>query len=104
MIPQEGDRWIVSIGGILGDAAPLDHDGFTAFAATLPSPAIHEMIRDAEPLSDAVRFRYPVSRRRRYERMARLPEGYLPFGDAISQLQPGLRPGHDRRRAGGARR
>jgi 2-polyprenyl-6-methoxyphenol hydroxylase-like FAD-dependent oxidoreductase len=88
MIPQEGNRWIVSIGGMLGDAAPLDHDGFTAFAATLPSPAIHEVIRDAEPLSDAVRFRYPASRRRRYERMPALPERYLPFGDAISSFNP----------------
>ena len=70
MINQEGDRWMVSIGGILGDAAPLDHEGFTAFAATLPSPAIHEVIRDAEPLTDAVRFRYPASSRRRHS-MAR---------------------------------
>ncbi len=88
MIAQEGDRWIVSIGGILGDAAPLDHEGYTAFAATLPSPLVHEVVRDAEPLGDAVRFRYPASTRHRYERLDRCPEGFLAFGDALASFNP----------------
>jgi hypothetical protein len=38
MLAMEGDRWIVSLGGWMGDHAPTDWDGFLAFARTLSRP------------------------------------------------------------------
>ncbi|WP_431236223.1 FAD-dependent oxidoreductase (plasmid) [Mycolicibacterium psychrotolerans] len=88
MLAQEGDRWIVTLGGVNGDAAPLDHEGYTAYAATLSAPIVYDVIRDAEPLSDPVRMRYPACARRRYERLPHVPEGYLAYGDAITSFSP----------------
>ena len=83
----EGGLWTVVLVGIGGDYPPTDEEEFVEFARSLHSPAIHDAIKDAEPVSPVYGYRRTANRRRRYDR-ARLPENFLVLGDAACVLNP----------------
>lgn len=62
--PIEGGRWIVTLGGMHGDHAPADEQGFLEFARSLAAPDVYNLISRAEPLSEIVRHKFPASLRR----------------------------------------
>jgi 2-polyprenyl-6-methoxyphenol hydroxylase-like FAD-dependent oxidoreductase len=88
ILPLEGNRWHVTLIGIAGDYPPTDEEGFLEFARSLPSPALYEAIRGAEPLGKITGFRKSENRVRRFDRMPRFLEGLLVLGDAVFTMNP----------------
>lgn len=88
LLPLEGNRWMVTIGGRHGDVPPGDAEGFLTFASELRTPTIYNAIRRAKRLDGVARYGFPESVWRHFERLDVFPRGLLPIGDAICKFNP----------------
>ncbi len=84
----DGSRWLVTMLGMNEDVPPAVPGEFEEFAARLAGDELYRLITTAEPITDLNRFRIGPSVRRRYERCARLPEGFLALGDSLCCFNP----------------
>ena len=84
----EGGLWLVTLAGQFGDYPPKDETGFLAYARTLPSMNVYELISDSNRINNIHRFHFPRSIRRHYEKLSRFPEGLVLLGDTLNVINP----------------
>jgi 2-polyprenyl-6-methoxyphenol hydroxylase-like FAD-dependent oxidoreductase len=84
----EGNRWIVTLTGIGRDYPPTDEAGFLDFASSLRHPMIYEAIKNASAISPIYTYHRTENSWHHYEKMSRLPSGFVVIGDAFCAFNP----------------
>lgn len=86
--PREGGEWTVVLATHGPEKRPARWKDFLETAAGLTTPTIHQALRHAVPPAGLRYYAFPASRWVHFERLAHLPRGVLPLGDAICRFNP----------------
>jgi 2-polyprenyl-6-methoxyphenol hydroxylase-like FAD-dependent oxidoreductase len=87
-VAVEDDRCLVTLVGVLGERPPTDLDGFVAYAGSLETDDLHVLAEGAEPVNALSTGAFPAYLRRHYERLPRLPDGFVVVDDAVCSFNP----------------
>jgi 2-polyprenyl-6-methoxyphenol hydroxylase-like FAD-dependent oxidoreductase len=88
MLPIEGDRWVLTLTGRLGERPPAEPDGFMDYAQRLETQTIYNAIKHAERQGGFERYANRTSAWRRFDQLSSFPDGLVPIGDSICHFNP----------------
>ena len=84
----ENDELIATLGGYCQEYPPLAQAAFVEAAKALPDKAFYEAIAQSTPVSEIKAYRSTANRLYHYERLDKMPAGFVAIGDSVCALCP----------------